>query len=111
MFSIRCSSCVKSGRNKKKIHKELTFINKYNWEGKNVPSEQDGWKKFGKNNVTIVLNVLHAKKEKIYPAYVSKQNSNREKQVILLLIPNREKMALSCSKKIISIIKRNNIKK
>ena len=31
------------------------------------------------------------KKRKIYSAYVSKHNSNREKQVILLMIPNREK--------------------
>ena len=30
------------------------------------------------------------KKKKIYPAYVSKHNSNREKQVILLMIPNGE---------------------
>ena len=28
------------------------------------------------------------KKEKIYPAYVSKHNSNCEKQVIFLMIPN-----------------------
>ena len=41
-------------------------------------------------NVTIALNVLYAKKEKIYPADVSKYNSNREKQVILLMIPNGE---------------------
>ena len=34
---------------------------------------------------------MYAKKEKIYPAYVSKHNSNREKQVILLMIPNGEK--------------------
>ena len=34
---------------------------------------------------------LYAKKEKIYPGYVSKHNSNREKQVILLMISNREK--------------------
>ena len=33
---------------------------------------------------------MYAKKEKIYPAYVSKHNSNREKQVILLITPNRE---------------------
>ena len=31
---------------------------------------------------------LYAKKEKIYPGYVSKHNSNREKQVILLMISN-----------------------
>ena len=29
-------------------------------------------------------------KKNIYPAYVSKHNSNREKQVILFMIPNRE---------------------
>ena len=41
-------------------------------------------------NLTIAINVLYAKKEKIYPAYVSKHNSNHEKQVILLMIPNGE---------------------
>ena len=39
----------------------------------NLPSEKDDWKKIEKNNVTIALNVLYAKKEKIYPAYVSKK--------------------------------------
>ena len=34
---------------------------------------------------------MYAKKEKIYPASVSKYNSNREKQVILLIISNGEK--------------------
>ena len=48
-------------------------------------------KKFEKNNVTIALNVLYTKKEKIYPHYVSKHNSIREKQVILLIIPNGER--------------------
>ena len=47
-------------------------------------------KKIEKNNVTITLNVLYVKKEKIYPAYVSKHNSNRERQVVLLMIPNGE---------------------
>ena len=60
-----------------------------------------------KNNVTIALNVLYAKKEKIYPGYVSKHSSNREKQVMLLMIYH----ALSCNKKTISTIKKNNIKK
>ena len=31
------------------------------------------------------------KKKKIYPAYVSKHNSNREKQVFLLIISNGDK--------------------
>ena len=55
----------------------------------NFSSEKDDWKKFEKNNVTITLNVLYVKKEKICPAYVSKNNLNREKQVILLIFPNR----------------------
>ena len=48
------------------------------------------WNKIKKNELKIALNVLYTKKEKIYPAYVSKHNSNREKQVILLTIPNGE---------------------
>ena len=66
----------------------------------------------------------------MYPAYVSKHNSYHEKQAILLIIPNREKCKRSktlakqtkckrCGakygiifrKKVISIIKRNDIKK
>ena len=46
-------------------------IDKYNWEGINYPSEKNDWKKFKKNNLTIALNVLYAKNEKIYPAYIS----------------------------------------
>ena len=71
-----------------RITKIKPFINKYNWGEIHFPSEKDDLKKLEKKNVTIALNVLYAKKEKIYPAYVSKHNSNREKQVILLMIPN-----------------------
>ena len=45
-----------------------------------------------KNDVTIALNVLYAKKGKIYPSYVSNHSSNREKQVIILMISNGEKV-------------------
>ena len=38
----------------------------------------------------IALNVLCVKKMAICSACFSKHNSNREKQVILLMIPNRE---------------------
>ena len=34
----------------------------------------------------IALNVLYAKNEKICPAYVSKHNSNCEKQIVVLMI-------------------------
>ena len=79
------------GKNPKRITKIKLFINKYNWEGINFPSEEDDWKKFEKNNVTVALNVSYAKEEKIYPAYVSKDNSFHAKQVILLMISNGEK--------------------
>ena len=52
-------------------------------------------KKFDKNNVTnvnnvIALNVLYLKKEKVYSAYVSKHNLNRENLVFFLMIPRNE---------------------
>ena len=34
---------------------------------------------------------MHAKKEKIHPAYDSEHNSNRDKQVTLVMISNEEK--------------------
>ena len=64
-------------------------------------------------------------KEKIYPAYVSKPSSNRQKQVILLMIQNGERCVRSKTlatgaksegrwhylaiKETIGIIKRNNV--
>ena len=65
---------------------------KYNWEGIHFLSKKDDWKKFEKNDVmkNNAVNVLYAKKGKIYLAYVSKHNSNHEKQVILLMIPHGE---------------------
>ena len=60
-----------------------SFINKYQWKRTNFPSQKDDWKKSEKNTVKITLNVLYAKKEKIYSAYVSKHKSNRKKQLII----------------------------
>ena len=53
-----------------RIIKIKPFINTYNWEEVNYPSERDDWKKIEKNNVKIALNVLYAKKICIYPSYV-----------------------------------------
>ena len=77
-------------KNPQGITKTKPFRNSYNWEGECFPSEKKRLDKIEKNNLTIALNVLLVKKEKIYPAYVSKHNSNREKQFILLMIPNGE---------------------
>ena len=63
----------------RRMTKIKTFINKYDQEGINFRSEKDDWENFEENNVAIDPNVLNSKKEKIYPAYVSKHNSNREK--------------------------------
>ena len=74
-----------------RITKIKPFTNKYNWEGINFPSEKDYLKKIEKKKGTIALNVLHAKKEKVYSDCVSKPNSNHGKQVILSIISNGKK--------------------
>ena len=58
----------------------------------------------GKNlkKIIIALNVLYAKK--IYPAYVAKYNSNREKQIILSVIPNGEGWCYLARKKILTLL-------
>ena len=58
------------------------------------------------NNVAIAVNVLYAKKEKIYPAYISKHNSNREKQVIVLMILNGEGWKYLTDKKLSTLLRR-----
>ena len=92
MFSIYTSR-IKSWRNKKssaKNNKNETFY-KYIQVGRNTFSIRKRWlEKNEKNNVTIALNILYAEKEKIYSVYVSKHNSNREKQVILVMFPSGE---------------------
>ena len=98
------------GKHHERITKVKPSINKYNWERISYPSEKDDWKKSEKNKLTIALNILYAKKEKIYPDYVSKYNSNYEKQVILLMITNGEGWDYLAAKKTINIINRNNFK-
>ena len=70
----------------------------------NYPSKIDDWKTFEKNNRAVALNILCTKEKEICPAYISKRNSDCEKQIILLMIPN------DSIKKTIYIIKRNDIK-
>ena len=72
------------------------FINKYNLKGINYPSKINDWKTFEKNNSTITLNIWYIKEKEICPAYISKINSNFEKQIILLMISNEEKEGWHC---------------
>ena len=44
-----------------------------------------------KNNPAIALNILYIKEKEICPAYILKINSNFEKQIVLLMIMNKEK--------------------
>ena len=69
MFSIWCKVAL----NQEEI--KIIFIYKYNWEEINYPSEKGYWKNSEKHNLTVALNILYATNEKIYSAYVSKQNS------------------------------------
>ena len=75
-----------------RISKLKPYINKYNWKDIKFPSDKEDWKKFEQNNKEIALNILfvpHNKKE-IEPAYTSKYNYTRKKQVILLMITNND---------------------
>ena len=58
----------------------------------NYPSKIDDWRTFEKNNPTIALNVLHTLNILHIlhksPAFISKINSNCEKQIIILRISN-----------------------
>ena len=63
-------------------------------------------KRFERNDIIIVLNVLYAKKENICSAYVSKHNSNCEKRVILLMISNGEKLRHYLAVKQLSVLLR-----
>ena len=78
-------------RDPQRISKIKAFINKYNWKGINYPSKIDDLKTFQENNPTIALNILYVKGKEILPVYISIHNSTREKQIILLMIPNEEK--------------------
>ena len=44
-----------------RISKLKPYINKYNWEGINVPAGSKEWQKFDQNNDTVALNILYAK--------------------------------------------------
>ena len=48
-------------------------------------------KKIWEQWCNIALNVFYAKKEKIYPTYVSRHTSNHEKQNIILMTSNGER--------------------
>ena len=76
--------------NPERVSNITPFIKKYKWKVINYPSKID-WKAFEKYNLKIALNILYIKEKEIYPAYISKINTNCEKQIILLMILNEGK--------------------
>ena len=87
MFSIRYNRHVKSKRNEKRPQRTTKikpFINKYNWKGIKFSSEKDNCKKLEKNNVTIALSVLYAKKRKKWIFYMFQNTTQIEKNKLFI---------------------------
>ena len=55
-----------------------TFVDKYNWEGINYPSEKNDSQNLKKFILQLLL-IFYILKRKTYPAFVSKHNLNRQK--------------------------------
>ena len=81
------------GKDPQRISKIMPFINDYNWKGMSFPSHKKVWKMFESNNKTIALNIFYVpcNIEKIRHAYISKHNSTRKNQVIILMIVDNKK--------------------
>ena len=71
-----------------KVSNIKPFTNKYDCGKIKYPLKTDDQKTFENNNSRIALNILYIKEKEIFPAYISKINSNCEKQIILLMIRN-----------------------
>ena len=111
---FQCAATVainyeKNGENPERTSNRKSFISKYNCKGINYPSEIDDRKKFEKKNSAISLNVFYEKETEICLAYISKHNSNREKQVAFLMISNGEGSYHFPVKNVITL-KRNSFK-
>ena len=76
-----------------RVSKVKSFINQYDWNEINFPSQVIDWKKFELNNKSIALNVLYIPEgeETIRRTYKSKYNLKRGNQVILLMTSDGEK--------------------
>ena len=77
--------------NPERVSNIKPLINKYNWKGMNYPSKKDGCKTFEKNNPTIALNIFFLLKKKKDVHHIFQKLRKCEKQIILLMIPNKEK--------------------
>ena len=71
----------KMEKDPQRIRKTKPFINRYNWEGRNFPSEKYEWKKFVKNKIIFTLNVLYVEKEKYILLMVQNVTQTVEKKL------------------------------
>ena len=71
-----------------RITKIKPFIDQYDWNGIDFPSNKEDQKKFESHNKSLALNVLYVpyNTKEIKHAYKSKHNVKRENKVILLMI-------------------------
>ena len=69
--------------NPERISNIKPFINKYSWDKIKYSLKIGDWKTFEKNNSTVALNFLYTREMEmeLCPAYIPKNNSNREKQI------------------------------
>ena len=76
-----------------RVSKIKPFIEKYNWEDIDFPSTSKDWKKFESNN-EVALNILYVpyNTKKMNIAYKSKNNLTQERQMILLMISDGQKL-------------------
>ena len=67
--------------NQQEVYNIKPFIDQYDWNGIDFPSNKKYWNKFELNNKTIARNVLFIpyNTKQIKPEYISKYNLNRKK--------------------------------
>ena len=95
----------------KKVSNIKLLINKYKWKGISYPSKIDDWENFEKNNWAIALNILYIKEKEIWSAFISKINSNFEKNNSFNdTKQKKEGWYYLMIKKTIYIILKNNVK-
>ena len=90
------------------IYNITPYIKQYEWNDIDFPSHKKDWNKFKKNNNTVALNVLFFpyNTKQITPAYVSRDNSDRENQVIFLMITDVKKWHYTFVKRLSALLKR-----
>ena len=113
MFSIWYTVALNYGQIESHLERGSSirpFTNKYNWDRIKTPSKTADWEKFEKNNSTIAFNVLYIKKMEICPSYISQLGLWKPKNSLNDPKQRKRRLVLSCGKKTICIIKRNNIK-